>query len=92
MNLDKKRNDAVIILIEREAGSTKKTGTLPMQSPKWKGELEADDCYNSTPEENHPFHEAPSLTGGDSGSCVGGGRRETGEVGGGGVGKLTRSY
>lgn len=31
-----KQNDAIIISIEREARSTKKTGTLPVQPAKWK--------------------------------------------------------
>lgn len=58
--------------MERGAGSTKETGTLPALAAKVEGELEADDCYNSMPGENHPFRRAQFLTG----RANGGGRTE----------------
>lgn len=66
----KKRNDAIIILIEREAGEHKEKQHSACAAAKVKGELEADDCCNSAPGENHPLHKAQSLTGTGGGSCM----------------------
>lgn len=58
------------MLIEREAREHKENRHSACAAAKVEGELEADDCYNSTPGENHPLHKAQSLTGGGRGSSM----------------------
>lgn len=50
MNVDKKQNDAIIILIQREAGEHKEKRHSASAAGK---EEEADDFYNFMPGENH---------------------------------------
>lgn len=64
-----------MIIFDREgSGEHKENVILPRAAAKVEGELGADDCCNSMPEENHAFHKAQSLTAGDGRNSVRAGR------------------